>query len=175
MTRGRGGQDSPQNWWHHLWTAPYSILVFYFMTSNLWSRSPAPHTLTILQSENANLDFEAKRKKQILFFLSFLPPWSCLLSAHGRPKAKSCSTWPRLRDESFYLWLGPLPPHGIVGPGCILGENIWTFPSLSFFTLSLNWIFILIQLLQVKDRQNVTHKQNKQTPFQKLLIFRDTH
>ena len=115
------------------WTAPFSILVFYFMTSHLWSRSPAPHTLTILQSENANLDFEAKRKKNRYYFSCFLPPWSCLLSAHGRPTAKPCSTWPRLRDESFYLWLGPLPPHGIVGPGCILGENIWTFPSLSFF------------------------------------------
>ena len=35
------------------------------------------------------------------------------------------------------LQLGPVPPMGgrprIVGPGYISGENIWTFPSVSFF------------------------------------------
>ena len=56
--------------------------------------------------------------------------------------------------------LGPVGPR-IVGPGCISGENILTFPSVSFLpkALSSNWILILIQLLQIKDRQNVTHKQ----------------
>ena len=24
LTRGRGGQDIPQKWWRHLWTAPYA-------------------------------------------------------------------------------------------------------------------------------------------------------
>ena len=29
MTRGRGrGHDTPKNWWHHLWTAPYQRLQY---------------------------------------------------------------------------------------------------------------------------------------------------
>ena len=29
MTRGRGGHNTHQKWWHHLWTAPYCVSVHY--------------------------------------------------------------------------------------------------------------------------------------------------
>ena len=31
MTRGRGGQRTPQKWWRHLWTAPYCTKCWFWI------------------------------------------------------------------------------------------------------------------------------------------------
>ena len=50
---------------------------------------------------------------------------------------------------------------GLSGQDAFRGRTFGRFPASLFSPLALssNWILILIQLLQVKDRQNVTHKQ----------------
>ena len=65
----------------------------------------------------------------------------------------------------FSKQLGPVPPAaadlGLSGQDAFGGRTFGRFPASLFLPLALssNWILILIQLLQVKDRQNVTHKQ----------------
>ena len=55
------------------------------------------------------------------------------------------------------------------------GRTFGRFPASLFSPLALswNWILILIQLLQVKDRQNVTHKQTDTVS--KVAHFCDSH
>ena len=50
---------------------------------------------------------------------------------------------------------------GLSGQDAFRGRTFGRFPASLFSPLALssNWILILIQLLQIKDRQNVTHKQ----------------
>ena len=50
---------------------------------------------------------------------------------------------------------------GLSGQDAFRAKILGRFPTSLFLPLALssNWILILIQLLQVKDRQNVTHKQ----------------
>ena len=64
---------------------------------------------------------------------------------------------------------------GLSGQDAFRGRTFGRFPASLFSPLALssNWILILIQLLQVKDRQNVTHKQTDTVS--KVAHFCDSH
>ena len=63
----------------------------------------------------------------------------------------------------------------IVGPECISGENIWTFPCVSFRLWRSARIGYLFFFNFYRLKTDKMWHTNKQTPFQKLLIFRDSH
>ena len=80
------------------------------------------------------------------------------------------------------VWINPNKSHdslaadrGLSGQDAFRGRTFGRFPASLFSPLALssNWILILIQLLQVKDRQNVTHKQTDTVS--KVAHFCDSH
>ena len=109
-----------------------------------------------------NYVWPMKKGLKKLQFMTFAKMCRTPLIIRHFPETRSCAA---LRTADLVL----------SGQDAFRGRTFGRFPASLFSPLALssNWILILIQLLQVKDRQNVTHKQTDTVS--KVAHFCDSH